>query len=437
MPTQLVGAEFLAARRRALLADEPRVGKTGASILAAQKTGAKTILVVTTASGCAVWRKAFADWWPDREPAKIYGIDRGLSSAKTLIVSWSSAHKLTPAQGRHYDLQIHDEDHLAKNPMSRRASAVYGFLADDGRTLFASRGLLDPQRPCWHLTGTPMPHDCGDMYLRLRASAPERLTDRRFPNVLTYSAFRERYCVVVPKRLSSGSYIDVVVASKNEAELHERLDGFMLRRTQQDVGIHPPFVEQLPLLVSETTRKRFESQIDIQRVLAAIDSGDDNDDELARVRRLTGQIKAPAVAAAVKDEFKTDLQRVVLAYWHKDTGDHLQAALAKHGVARVDGSTPAGKREIETARFRLPGCRVFLAQLIAAGEAIDLSASDELWFVETSFTPKDISQMSARIANVNCARNKVIRFCTIANSIDEAMQKRVQTLSFSIEEVLK
>ena len=62
LPTQISGAAFLAQRRFALLADQPRVGKTGAAIMACDMALDASILVVTTASGRPVWRKAWADW---------------------------------------------------------------------------------------------------------------------------------------------------------------------------------------------------------------------------------------------------------------------------------------------------------------------------------------------------------------------------------------
>ena len=49
--TQIDGALFLAKTGRALLADEPRVGKTGAAILAADYELAEKLLIVTTTSG--------------------------------------------------------------------------------------------------------------------------------------------------------------------------------------------------------------------------------------------------------------------------------------------------------------------------------------------------------------------------------------------------
>jgi hypothetical protein len=79
---------------------------------------------------------------------------------------------------------------------------------------------------------------------------------------------------------------------------------------------------------------------------------------------------------------------------------------------------------------------VFLAQIEAAGEAIDLSAASTLWFAETTFSPRAMRQMSLRITNLNQKRQAFVKVCTLANSIDEAVQGRLLMLWSVIRRVL-
>ena len=126
MPTQLTGAQFLASRRTALLADEPRVGKTGAALLAAEILQINTMLIVTTSSGRAVWRRAVKDWLG--RDAFVLGVDRSARDTIT-IVSWDALRSpaayaaLTRVES---DLLVCDEDHRAKNPETKTAQAIYG-----------------------------------------------------------------------------------------------------------------------------------------------------------------------------------------------------------------------------------------------------------------------------------------------------------------------
>ena len=111
--------------------------------------------------------------------------------------------------------------------------------------------------------------------------------------------------------------------------------------------------------------------------------------------------------------------------------------LAEFGVVGVDGSTPDAQRQKNVDAFSLPdGPRVFLGQIEAAGEAIDLSASAVLWFVETTFSPRSMKQMSLRITNHSQKRQAVVKVCVLEGSIDEALQASLMRLWTAIREIL-
>ncbi len=159
--------------------------------------------------------------------------------------------------------------------------------------------------------------------------------------------------------------------------------------------------------------------------------------ELGPKRRLTGEIKARAVVEAAKEEFAGGLDKVVLAFWHKDVGQILLEGLSSFGVVGIDGTTPPDKRLRAETQFRdNPKVRVFLGQIVAAGEAIDLSAASELIFVESSFVPSHMAQMSARIANVARQRSTRVRVATIDGSVDDALQAALLRKWSSIRKVL-
>jgi SWI/SNF-related matrix-associated actin-dependent regulator 1 of chromatin subfamily A len=447
LPTQLSGALFLSANQNALLADEPRVGKTGAALIAADYNLDADILIVTTASGRAVWRRAVKNWsvFPRKvrvltKPPKLGEVLDG-----TTIVGW--AQIADPAMRaalmtRKFDRVIYDESHAAKSFDAKRTQAAYGDLLNDGEVLVVRNSISAGAKGIWCLSGTPIPHAPNDLYPMLRALAPMRLAQnpaKGWPDVTRQKDFLFRYCVVRMKATSKFRKIPIVVGGKNLVELRERMEGLILLRTQEEVGIRPPVYELMPLMVSEAARRQADGDLNQKDIIAAIDTGKTRDLEmhLGPLRRLTGAIKAPAVVEAVRDEFAGGLDKIVLAYWHKDVGDTLAAGLADFGVLRLDGSTPADQRgPIEQQWLNDKTKRVFLAQIVAAGEAIDLSAAALLWFVESSFTPKDMKQMSLRITNHTQARQAIVRVCVIENSIDEAIQASLLRLWTAIREVL-
>jgi SWI/SNF-related matrix-associated actin-dependent regulator of chromatin subfamily A-like protein 1 len=131
------------------------------------------------------------------------------------------------------------------------------------------------------------------------------------------------------------------------------------------------------------------------------------------------------------------LDRIVLAYWHKEVAQKLIEGLAGFGVVGIDGSTPPAARDANVAAFQTGKARVFLAQIAAAGEAIDLSAASELIFVEMSFIPKDAKQMSLRITNHGQKRQARVRVATLDNSIDDAIASALLRKWTAINEVLQ
>ena len=443
LPHQLAGAQFLAERRFAILADAPRVGKTGAAIIAADYIMARSILVVTTASGRAVWRKGFADWSAIHTDAKICTPSLLPKSANVVIVGWPSVAEpaLSVALAeREWDVVILDEGHYAKSFEAKRTCAVFG--AAYGRNLSTRASVARNAKRVWVLTGTPMPNSPFDLFPMLRFGDANRLAEdptRGWPDVMSADAFMKRYCTTRPKKISRWRSITVITGGQNLDELRARIDGLMLRRTQQDVGITAPIYETFPLMVPEKARREADSLSD-KAIIAAIDAGDTRKLEmhLGPLRRLTGAIKAKAVVEAVKEEFDCGLDKIVLAFWHREVAEILMAGLESYGVVGIDGATPPTAREANVAAFSRPdGPRVFLAQIQAAGEAIDLSAAAELMFVEMSFIPKDGAQMALRVTNHTQTRQPRVRVASIAGSIDDAIQAALLRKVQTIQEVLK
>lgn len=438
-PHQIEGAKFLAQRKAALLADEPRVGKTGAAIMACDMVFARRILVITTASGRANWGREFREWTKGFNVQIVYSTNARIEAdADVVIVGWPTLSLLSRLRERAWDVVILDESHYAKNSEAKRTEALYGALRDDGIHLDTQRAVIDFSRVerVWPLSGTPAPNAPNDLYPTLRALAPERLradTARGWPDVTRRSAFTHRYCVVVP-RFINGRRVEVVKGGKNIEELRARLDGFWLRRTQQDVGIREPIYSVLPLHVSRVPPELRADLDAAEAILAAAEAGETQSLEmhLGPIRRITGQLMAVAAADAAAEMLDDGLDRLVLMAWHTDAIDVLRHKLARFGVVGIDGRTPATARQGQVDRFQRGDARVFVGQMQAAGEAIDLSASAELWFVEKSFVPKDMSQAALRITNHSQKRQALVRVCAMEGSIDEALTailtRKVQTI---------
>lgn len=422
-PHQETAVLALRTAKTFLLADEPRVGKTAPTILAARSLGLTDILIVTPVSVVPVWKMELKRWWPDHPPT-------------VQIVPWSQLK--TPKSRllyiQRYELLVLDESHYAKRFSAARTKAVYGDRP-------GGVGLAHRAERVWCLTGTPIPHDPTDLYPMLRTLMPEVLSQNGFPNVMKEDDFNYRYAVTVMKSIGHyGRKIPVVVGGKNETELRARIQGRMLRRQQHEVGIRPPINDLLPISITRLQRRQVDGDIDRATVLAAAEAGSTSELELhlGRLRHITGDIKAHGIAQAARDFFERmpSEEKLVIMYWHRSAGDTLFEELQKFMPLRLDGATPGHLRGGIVAAFKLPKHRVFLGQIEASGEGIDLSAASELWFAESVFSPKSMKQASLRIANLNQPKQTLVRVATLEGSIDEAVQARLIKLWATINIVL-
>jgi SWI/SNF-related matrix-associated actin-dependent regulator 1 of chromatin subfamily A len=425
LPHQLEGAKFLADRKAALLADAPRVGKTGASIVACDLIFARNIVVVTKASARAQWGKEFEEWGYPRNIQVIYrGNEKVRPDAEVIVVGWGMIHDwrvLWQLVTRRWDVLILDESHEAKNPQAKRTKAVYTELRRHASHV-------------WCLSGTPIANAPNDLYAMLYA-----LDSARIKDTLTYDQFLHRYCVT-RKKYVGGRWIEYAIKGKNEDVLKERLAGFWLRRTQKDVGIRAPLytmlylhVDELPpeMAMDETNVKLFES------IEAGIRLTGEDELHLGTLRRLTGQIKAPAIVGAAKDALDDGLDKLVIMAWHTDVVDAIKSGLSGYGVVGIDGRTSPTARHSEVQKFQNGGARVFVGQILAAGEAIDLSAACELWFAEASLVPKDMSQAALRVTNHTQTRQAFVRFCALEGSVDEALMGLLKRKVASIKLIME
>lgn len=414
LPLQIEGAAFLAQRRVALLADEPGFGKTAQAVVACDMIGARRILVVTTASARANWINEFNMWslW-GRSAAAVYTTKGPVPDTEIVVVAWSNVAALREdLHAQKWDVLILDESHYAKSPAAARTEAVTGWLAPVAGNV-------------WCLSGTPAPNSPLDLFPIISLALPTEVTGG-------YYGFRNRFCVV-QKRWIMGHVRETVIGGKNEAELADMLRPIMLRRRATDL---PPIRYSVYALHAD---KLAAENVDQQAILDAAEAEDTQalDMHLGPLRRELGVMKARAVVDVVAEDLQNGVDKIVLFFWHTDAGRILRDGLKQFGVVGIDGSTPADKRQQAVEDFQRGSARVFVGQIQAAGEAITLTAANQLVFVEISFTPKDMAQAVRRILRRGQTRPCTCRIAALEGSIDEALMRIVRRKVETIRAILE
>lgn len=420
-PYQREGVEFLAARKAALLADDPGLGKSIQSIRACDAVSALYVLVICPASVVENWKREIAKYREGDWSAFVVSYDRAVGADKAKIMAgW-------------WDVCIIDEGHYLKTPTTKRTKGIYGKNAARGDDAITSRcGIV------WTLTGTPQPNSAAELFTHMRALAPDTVRSARTGMCWTHQQFMLRYC----EQRHNGFAIQFFGA-KNEADLHERLSRFMLRRRKEDVLKDLPPIRFAPLYLEASAKGLDAKEADeIRDVLAnegveglrriAYDGG------VSKLRRLTGMAKAKPASNWIKDWLEnnpTDKKLVVFAH-HKDVIEQLYNDHHLHAV-QVHGGMKQRERQISVDRLQTdPDVRIFIGQITAAGVGLTLTKATELLFVESSWVPAENNQAAMRIHRIGQTEPCLVRFATVAGSIDEDIQRALARKMESIAAVI-
>lgn len=397
-PYQIEGRDFLAPRAHALLADEMRVGKTPQAILAAHKAGAQSILVVCPAIAVPHWQREFPKWWPSGPlpRTEIWSYDRAR-------INWQRGTRGT------VDLFIPDECHFAKNPEAARTKMVYG---KDGFAWLAGA--------TWPLSGTPATKHAGELWPMLRAFGIVKCD---------YNTFVRHYCTI-------NSFTLQITGTRQDKipEVRAMLAQVMLRRTRREVAPDMPGIDFQFLPVEPTDKADLPSVAGLsdEELLAYCEATPTDREDRQAVAMAKVEPLVEHVAFALENNL---LQQTVVFGWHtaplmaltgalNDRGIHAQAITGKHSPVQRD----------RTQRmFREGSCKVVVANIIAAGTAIDLSAARHAYFLELDWLSSNNTQAASRLVSMEKVDKVTADVVTWPGSADDRVQqvlmRRVRELS--------
>lgn len=363
-PFQRSGVDFLKSHFHALLADEPGLGKTIQAITAAEELGLKRVLVVCPASVRLNWKQEVEECLDDSNGWEIISYNRATQNVEF----------------GEYDAIILDEAHFLKNPESARSQAVFG----------NQTGLARRARYKWCLSGTPVLNRPRELYPILKTLAPG-FSGAAFPQ------FAQRYCGA----FFDGRGINTRGASHLD-ELSSRLEGFMLRRTKQEVmpELPPKILSRVPLYVNDeelaaVTAEEREIE-DRESYLSPTHEDFSQLGDLAHLLRLTGEAKVPAAIGFISELLET-LDKIVVFARHRSVIEELRMRLEERNLGPVvyqGGMSDVDKKEAVDSFLGRESNRVFIGNIQAAGTGINglQNACSNVVFVELSWVPGETDQ---------------------------------------------
>jgi len=394
LPYQLDGIAFAAGAGRAVLADDMGLGKTiqaiGVSELLVREAGISKVLVICPASVKSQWRNEIRRFC-DRDCQLIVGsiASRGAQYANDCFFTVCNYEQvlrdILSIERVNWDLIILDEGQRIKNWEAKTSRVIKGL-----RSRFA---LV--------LSGTPLENRLDELY-----SVVQFIDDRRLgPAFRFYNHHR-----VVDEK-------GKVLGYKNLAELREKLQPVLLRRTRQSVSqqLPPrtneiiritPTQEQIDLhrshmrLVNRITRKKFLTEMDLLRLQKHLLMCRMSANSTFLVDK-----EAPGYSSKLEelddlfDRLFSEENRKVLLFSEWTTMlDLIEPLLGKRGLpfVRLDGSVPQKLRQGLVHEFQSnPGCRLFLTTN-AGSTGLNLQAANTVINVDLPWNPAVLEQRIAR-----------------------------------------
>jgi len=449
-PSQIDGVDFLSARRAAILADDTGLGKSVQSIRAADKVGARRVLVLCQAIGRVSWALEFPKWQLMSREVMVYenrtpSIPTGPLALIVAYSTLSTAHsrkrleRLLSVTGAFegFDVVILDEAHHLAHPKSARTQAVYG------STLDRKKGVLDlvDAKHVWPLSATIQRGNAGELFPHLRALFPHVLA-KLFGFVPTHKDFLGKYTIQ-----QKTPYGLQVLGNNNDkiAELREAMRPYILRRAKRDVAAELGDIVHIPLPLEVDPKEVAERarEIELAAFFEGID-GMDIDDvgelplHVARQWRALGEMKVQACVEWARDFLDQNPgQKLVIFAHHREVLDRLHAELAAYLPCVIHGGVPAGTRVKEVSEFQgNPKARVFLGQTIAAGTSITLTAASTVLMVEQEWTPADNYQAISRVHRIGQTEPVTAYYAYAANTLDEKIAARARRKAADFETLM-
>ncbi|MGI8393009.1 DEAD/DEAH box helicase [Leucobacter sp. W1038] len=442
MPHQ---ARFLASvrdgHRSFLLADEPGLGKTAQSVIAASVADAYPLLVVVPNVVKMNWAREVERWTPQRRVTVIHGDGADIDAfADVFVVNYDILDRHLNWISRFgFKGMVVDEAHMIKNVQSQRSRNVLA-LAD------RIRDRVPGGRPLLlALTGTPLINDIDDFRAIWRFLG---WTDAEKPGPELLSA------------LESNGYTPADSAFYPAAR-QTVIDLGIVRRRKIDVAADLPAkrVVDLPVEldddlgrgIREAERQLATKLMDrFARIKAGKLGRDLSDEAVIRMAsaqeledstaqatglnvftmvRQIGQAKA-GLAADYAAQLARSVGKVVFFAKHIDVMDRAEAAFADRGLKTISirGDQTATFRQAQIDAFNSdPEVAVAVCSLTAAGVGVNLQAASDVVLAELSWTDAEQTQAIDRVHRIGQEEPVTAWRIVAAQTIDAKIAELIDT----------
>jgi len=402
--------------RSFLLADEPGLGKTAQSLLAAQAADAYPLLVVVPNVVKTNWAREAAIWTPHHRATVIHGNGEDIDAfADIVVVNYEILDRHVGWLGDFgFKGMVVDEAHFIKNKTSQRSQNVLE-LSDRIRKR-VGRPLM------MALTGTPLINDIEDLraiwqFLGwIDEKVPlDGLMERLEETGLTpmepafYGAARR---AVIDQGIVRRRKVDVAadIPARRVADLPVELDdeaGRSIREAEAELARRMLARYDQAIETRRSTGHTIVDGIDHELVRRVAgwereDQDSSSGENVFGMMRRIGRAKA-GLAADYAAQLAHNVGKVVFFAKHIEVMDTAQEVFEKRGLrySAIRGDQTAKARQQNIDDFvNDPEVSVIVCSLTAAGVGINLQVASDLVLAELSWTDAEQTQAIDRVHRI-------------------------------------
>jgi SNF2 family DNA or RNA helicase len=484
-PHQRAGVAFLATAKRALLADEPGLGKTAQAIRALKELKDRgeevfPILIVCPNTLKKNWAREFARWWPDVDTQVIKGsaIQRKKQfeqSAQIFIINWESLRshsRLSPygsisltrcracggqdekiSENRcevhlrelnnfKFKAVVADEIHRSKDPKSKQSRALWS-ASGNAEIRFA-------------LTGTPIANNVVDLWSILHWISPKDWPSK--------TKWIDRMVDVMLNAF--GGMMVLGVKPQMQDEFYKSVNPYMRRMLKKVVlpNLPPVLKERRDVEMSTKQKKAYEQMRDL--MISELESGDTlaapsvltqtirllqfaSSYATIAVNETTGEPRAVLDAPSCKiDALMDDIgngdfgdDSVAVSAVSKQLINLLSAELTKKNISHglITGDQDEDERQKAIDDFQSGAIKWILFTAQAGGVGITLSAARRLIMLQRPWSLVDYKQVLDRVHRIGSEIHDsiVITDYVTEGTIEERVIQVLETKADNFEQIVR
>ena len=484
-PHQRAGVAFLATAKRALLADEPGLGKTAQAIRALKELNDRgeevfPILIVCPNTLKNNWAREFARWWPDVTTQVIKGsaVQRKKQfeqPAQIFIINWESLRshsRLSPygsisltrcracggqdekiSENRcevhlrelnnfKFKAVIADEIHRSKDPKSKQSRALWS-ASGNAEIRFA-------------LTGTPIANNVVDLWSILHWISPKDWPSK--------TKWIDRMVDVMLNAF--GGMMVLGVKPQMQDEFYKSVNPYMRRMLKKVVlpNLPPVLKERRDVEMSTKQKKAYEQMRDL--MISELESGDTlaapsvltqtirllqfaSSYATIAVNETTGEPRAVLDAPSCKiDALMDDIENgdfgddaVAVSAVSKQLINLLSAELTKKKIAHglITGDQDDDERQKAIDDFQSGAIKWILFTAQAGGVGITLTAARRLIMLQRPWSLVDYKQVLDRVHRIGSEIHDsiVITDYVTEGTIEERVIQVLETKADNFEQIVR